>query len=50
MKAQGFEATAALDRMRGKSERQAGYLSAGTELLSGVGSALYQRERLTRAR
>lgn len=49
MKARGFEATAALDRMQGSAARQASYLRAGSELLSGGATALYQRERLRRA-
>jgi hypothetical protein len=49
MKARGFEATAALDRMSGSAARQASYMRAGSELLSGGANALYQRDRLRRA-
>jgi len=48
MKARGFESTAGLSLMEGRSARSAGYLRAGSELLSGTASAYAQRGRLSR--
>ena len=49
LKARGFENTATLDLMEGREARRTSYLRAGTELLSGGATALYQRDRLRRA-
>jgi hypothetical protein len=48
MKAQGFESTAGLELMEGRSARSASYMRAGSELLSGTANAYAQRDRLTR--
>ena len=50
MKARGFESTAGLELMEGRSARSASYLRAGSELLSGTSNAYMQRDRLSRAR
>lgn len=39
LKAQGFDINASMDRTRAKVERQAGFMKAGTALLSGASKA-----------
>ena len=48
-RARGFTNTAALDTFSGKQARTAGYLKAGSELLSGGANAYVARDRLSRA-
>jgi hypothetical protein len=44
--ARGYTNTATLDVMRGRAEKQAGQLRAGTELLSGAASGLQAMNRV----
>lgn len=48
MSARGYTNTASLDRYRGDTALTAGYMKAGTELLSGASSAYTSYNRITR--
>lgn len=50
LKARGYDNTALLDRLEGRSARSTSYLRAGSDLLSGISSGILAGSRLDRTR